>query len=418
MIKVIYIMNWSPKYAEYEDKPRPPWTWENDKGEWLGVWGYDWGDLIGLAVTERAPDITFEIWQTDLRADKVYTAQLSERVVHKLYPATIRYAWNGIRINRYVSSDEVICECMQQQHETLFLFGAVETTFINRLYKRVKRKPHARIHWISTKLLLPPQVFSANPLVVLNRIRLSTKSIQNLKRIKHLICGQNYANSRLQKYNSRISVHDIGLGQDLKFWEPVISKEAARVKLSFRADEFVIVLSQRLVPEYQIDKFINVLAKLHVNTGFRVIITGHGLPDYERYLRALPKQMGLEERIDFVGRISDEELRDLFTAADLFATVPIMFAGSNGAIKAMIAGTPIFHVTEGSTYMFLKEHNAGVLVSPDDYDAWRRELEQIIDGRKKTHCIPKELVFERFDWDGVAPKWIELIRSLAQRRSH
>ena len=90
-MKVVYIINRHPPYEEYSNKPRPKWNWDTETGTWVGIWDYEWGDLIGKSLIQYSDRIEFEVWQTDLRADKIYTAELGERLVHKNFPARKQY---------------------------------------------------------------------------------------------------------------------------------------------------------------------------------------------------------------------------------------------------------------------------------------------------------------------------------------
>ena len=90
-------MDHPPAYEEYADKPRPEWNWNNSKGSWVGVWGYDWADLIGIYLTTYFPDIKYEVWQPDYRADKIYSAEISQGVVHKQFPTFEKAYFFGLK---------------------------------------------------------------------------------------------------------------------------------------------------------------------------------------------------------------------------------------------------------------------------------------------------------------------------------
>lgn len=105
-MKVISIMSDSPPYEIYGDSKKPEFVFELADGNWAGIWGYDWSDQIGKNVTKLDKDIIFEIWQPDLRADRVYSVELSERVNHKLFPALLKKNILG----NYCYSDKLLKE--------------------------------------------------------------------------------------------------------------------------------------------------------------------------------------------------------------------------------------------------------------------------------------------------------------------
>jgi hypothetical protein len=56
-VKVIHVMNHPPAYEEYSDMPRPHWNWNTPDGSWVGIWGYDWSDLLAIEVRKVNTDM-------------------------------------------------------------------------------------------------------------------------------------------------------------------------------------------------------------------------------------------------------------------------------------------------------------------------------------------------------------------------
>jgi len=207
---------------------------------------------------------------------------------------------------------------------------------------------------------------------------------------------------KAEQINPNLKASKFVWGLDFDYWYPIIDKETARRKLKIPVEAFVILLSQRLVPEYQVDRFIEVIAQIKPVKPFVCYITGFGLPDYKSYLQGLVESFGLNNKIYFVGYVSDEELRNYMIAADLFVAVPTIFGGSGGALKEMAIERPIFTVSSGSTYYFLKEQNAGIFVSPTDYEEWRHKLESIINGEIIVKTVKREIVANYYSWEKTA----------------
>ena len=86
-IKVINIVNHPPAYEGHRGRPRPEINWDLPNGSWVGIWGYEWHNIIGNHVLKVANDINYEVWQPDLRADKIYQHTFENGLVHKLFPA-------------------------------------------------------------------------------------------------------------------------------------------------------------------------------------------------------------------------------------------------------------------------------------------------------------------------------------------
>jgi len=406
MIKIIFIIPFSPKYAEYADKPRPKYNWDTKDGQWVGIWGYDWGDLHLKSLVEYYDNYDCEIWQPDLRADKIYSAQLCENLIHRNFPAKMIKSFYRFKLRKELYSKSIIEELKKydDNNTVLMLPATVRTKWMVSILGSIRNAKHIYYIYINDSKLLPLKISCLNPLKALSTYLINKEKLQWLKNMNILLTSysDSEAVKKAEQINPNLKASKFVWGLDLDYWYPVIDKEAARKKLKIPAEAFVILLSQRLVPEYQVDRFIEVIAQIKPVKPFVCYITGFGLPDYKSYLQGLVERFGLNNKICFVGYVSDEELRNYMIASDLFVTVPTVFAGSTGAIKEMAIGRPVFTVNSGSTYYFLKEQNAGIFVSPTDYEEWGHKLESIINGEIIVKTVKREIVTNYYSWEKTA----------------
>jgi glycosyltransferase involved in cell wall biosynthesis len=417
MKKVILLITFSPKYAEYENKPRPRYCWQLPRGKWVGIWGMDFGDLMLKALVDHYPDYDCEVWQPDLRADRVYAAKLQERLVHKNFPARIRKVCKRCKLSRETYSKEMLREAKRQSTSgTVFLLPVMSKTKWFRKFKNnIKTSYVLRVHGLSSSLLLGNFSRSRNILKTVNRWRLSREHAAIMREVQHLLITNDdpQAISLVEEKYPWINLFHFVWGLDLDYWKPICSKWEARENLGIEQEDFVILLSQRLVPAYQVDKFLQALSAISAPRKFMCYITGHGLREYEQYLVELNVSLHLQDRVVFTGYVSGEDLRSYLIAADIFVTVPRMCAGSGGAIKSMALGTPVLHVTSGSSYVFLKENNAGVFVDAEDYKGWVGVLEEIMNGRN-VNVVPRSVVEAHYSWENTARQVDNAIRSLSK----
>jgi glycosyltransferase involved in cell wall biosynthesis len=404
-MKVIFLIPFIPKYDEYANQSRPQWNWNTDTGTWVGIWGYDWGDLIGKSLIKYSNTIEFEVWQPDLRADKIYTAVLDERLVHKNFPARIKTHQSGLKRSVYFYSKQIIKYAKANNNESVILMvpATVFNPLIKILMKSMKKATIIHYNFLNTKLLLPTVERCFNPLRLLHRYLLSKHKFNELRSMKYLLT-QNDGSEDLDILRDKfdhIRLFFFKLGLDHDYWQQDKTVEEARRELDIPLSKFVIFLSQRLVPEYQIDKFIQAISEVKSKKNYVCYISGHGTIEYESYLKGLLTKNRVEDLIHFVGYISDADLKNYFIACDVFATVPIMFAGSTGAVKAMTMNKPVVHVTIAGTYEYLKKYNAGVYLDPVDYDQWIRVFEDVING-VKIRTVPREKVVDYYSWETTA----------------
>jgi glycosyltransferase involved in cell wall biosynthesis len=403
-MKMIYILSRSPSYDEYSNKPRPKWNWDTDTGTWVGIWDYEWGVLIGKSLVKYSDKVDYEVLQTDVRADKIYTAELDERLIQRNFPAKRKKNFRGLKRDDYIYSRQLLEYVKNYNNrDVIFIRGAVDNPFLNRLQKSIDKAATIHIFLLSTVMLLPDFKLCYNPIRLLHRFLISKKKRKVLNSVKHLLIGSDNpaALQRLQNEFEHIRLCKFRLGIDSDYWRPDKTVEEARQYLKIPLHKFVIFLSQRLEPGYQIDKFIQAISRVKSKKDFVCYISGHGTREYEIYLKDLVKEYKVENRIMFIGYVSNEDLKNYNIACDVFATVPKMTGGSNSAIKAMALNKPIMHVTMGTTFEFLRENNAGLFLDPVDYNQWTRAFEEVIDG-KVIKTVPREKVVDHFSWKKTA----------------
>ncbi len=415
--KIVFLMPSSSQDSEFENQPHPEFSWETPQGEMVGIWGLEWGDLHMKALAEYYPQYDCEVWQPDLRADKIYTAQLLKNLVHRNFPACLRSRLKYFRVVKELWSRSYRDSLRELDHEnTVFIIPLKHyKLWLKPLIFSLRHSGLLYRTFLNLRHALPDTNYSPHPVKALAQVHSNLVKQKWMKRVRNLLVQNDNpaALAELQTNYPQIRMFPFRVGLDLDFWQLVMSKEEARRQLEIASDLFVIIMSQRLVPEYQIDKFIEVVSRLRPGRDFVCYITGHGTKEYEEYLNGLVAKYCLQNKVRFVGFVTDEELRGYFIAADLFATVPYMFAGSGGAQKCIALGTPILHVTLGGTYSFLKEHDAGIYVGPHDYDDWVVKLEQLIGG-SEVRIIPREIVESKLSWKQTADDLHNAIQNLAR----
>ena len=339
-----------------------------------------------------------------LAADKTYSVQFRRGSFTVAFREKEKLSKTRAYLQRdYIQTDAGLCCEFNKDRLVLFVSSKPHNHLISGLINVLR--PYKLIHYnfVSTKLLLVNSPGTLNPIKYAHRFSIAWEKKKWLNRVSNLLTPNDNpeALKELKYRYPDINVFLFETGLDFDFWKPVMSREQARTKLDIPQGSFVIVLSQRLVPEYQVDKFIKVMAQIKSDQKIFCYITGHGLKDYEQYLVRLVDECGLQDRIRFIGYVPEEIIRLYLLAADLFAHLPVISAGSGAAVKAMALGVPILHVDSGSTCEFLKENSAGVIVKSIDYRQWVEVLTRIIEG-KMIITPSREEVINFFNWAKTA----------------
>jgi glycosyltransferase involved in cell wall biosynthesis/predicted Ser/Thr protein kinase len=108
--------------------------------------------------------------------------------------------------------------------------------------------------------------------------------------------------------------------------------------------------------------------------GARFAFAGEG-PERGR-LEALARELGLADRVLFLGR--REDVPQLLAAADVFV-LPSLYEGSSLAVlEAMAAGTPVVSSAIGGTDELVEDGESGLLVPPGDSEALAAALRKLL----------------------------------------
>jgi len=121
--------------------------------------------------------------------------------------------------------------------------------------------------------------------------------------------------------------------------DPLVSTHTAsdtRRRLGLPMNRPLLLNVGRLVPQKNQDVLIRALASL---PGAHLALAGGG-PDGDRY-QALASELGVADRVHFLGARTPEEVADLYSACDLFVFPSVWETFGLAAVEAAIAGIPM-----------------------------------------------------------------------------
>ena len=169
-------------------------------------------------------------------------------------------------------------------------------------------------------------------------------------------------------------VHVVPPGVDLDRFSPG-DRGAARERLRLDADAFVVVSVRRLVPRMGLDVLLDAWARAlaELPQGVQLLIAGDG--SERAALEAQVERLGLEDSVRLLGRISDEDLVDLYRAADLGVVPTRSFEGFGlVVIEAAACGTPTIVTDIGGLPEAVHALDPSLVVAPDDADALAKRI--------------------------------------------
>ncbi len=174
-------------------------------------------------------------------------------------------------------------------------------------------------------------------------------------------------------------------------------------------DCYTIATVRRLVPRMGIDLAIDALARITTRLDAVLLIAGSG-PERD-ILEQHVRNLGLERRVRFLGRVPDEQLPLVYAAADV-CVVPSRALEGFGfvALEALASGTPVIATDTGG----LRELVGGLeerWVVARDAGAIATAIENVLD---QPGAYPDGAACRRYaatlDWGRILPSVVEVFR--------
>jgi len=170
----------------------------------------------------------------------------------------------------------------------------------------------------------------------------------------------------------------------------------------------MLVTTSRLVHKNAVDDVIRAL--IHLPPNIRFVIYGIG-PD-EVMLKKLARELGVDERVHFMGHISHNALPVALRACDIFIRPSRSEGMGNSFIEAMAAGLPVVATQEGgiADFLFDAKRNpdkatTGWAVDKDSPEQIAQAVQYILAHPEQVARVTanaKNLVTENYDWNLVA----------------
>ncbi|HMQ35907.1 MAG TPA: glycosyltransferase, partial [Chloroflexaceae bacterium] len=179
-------------------------------------------------------------------------------------------------------------------------------------------------------------------------------------------------------------------GVDLRRFHPQDQAEA-RAALGLPADEALLLCVGRMEPLKGMDALIRALALLRAGgrpwaAGLRVLLVGgegegrpHAWNAEQRRLDALRRELGVADRVSFLGARPQEQLPALFAAADVVAVPSHYESFGMVALEALACGAAVVASNAGGLPLTVEDGRSGLLFPPDDHAAMAGQIGRLLD---------------------------------------
>lgn len=177
---------------------------------------------------------------------------------------------------------------------------------------------------------------------------------------------------------------------------------------------YTAVITRNLEPIYGIDDAIRSIAIARKEIpGISLKIAGSGPQLAE--LRRLVAELGLEDRVSFLGRLERPEIVALYQGADVMLNPSLVDNMPNSVLEALACGVPVISTDVGGVPYLVEAERTALLVKPRDARAMAAALARLYSDAGLRAGLRKaglELA-GNFAWPAVKQQWLALYRAQA-----
>jgi glycosyltransferase involved in cell wall biosynthesis len=203
-------------------------------------------------------------------------------------------------------------------------------------------------------------------------------------------------------------------GVDVRLFAPGDGVTAARHRLGVRSNVPLLLTARRLEPRMGLDRLLIAAQALMRSRDLVLVIVGKG--SIGDRLHRLSSDLGIGDRVRFVGQVSEDELRDWYRAADLFVLPTVAYEGFGMAtLEALASGTPVVGTPVGATPELLRPLDPRFVTHDSEPEALAATISGALDlsgPQFRQRC--RAYACANFAWDKVILDWERELEAAAQ----
>jgi glycosyltransferase involved in cell wall biosynthesis len=189
----------------------------------------------------------------------------------------------------------------------------------------------------------------------------------------------------------------------------LISAEDLKEKLNIKT-ETVILSVGRIDEQKGFQLLIKALPKILDKFDVKLVIVGTG--PYLRSLKSMAEKRGLQDRVVFAGRVSDEDLPKYYNLADVFAFPTLRLEGLPYVIpEAMSCGRPVISSRIGGIPTAIESGRDGILIEPGNLEELTKNILYLLGDEefaKELGMKAREKVVREFSLDKMVEDTIKV----------
>jgi len=245
------------------------------------------------------------------------------------------------------------------------------------------------------------------------RIDTERKAIATADRIIAFSDGERDALVRLYGAN-RDRVEVIPCGVELDLFQPM-NKGKARGELGLD-DTKVLLFVGRIQPLKGLDILLRAVACLDRNDLRLLIVGGDAGGGEVARLRSLARELGIAEKVVFLGAVEHERMPLFYNAANVCVVPSYYESFCLVAIEALACGTPVVASRVGGLATTIRHGETGYLIAELSAEAFAHRLQLLLDDealQRRMGAAARAWV-AKYSWSAVADRVLEVYRSLVK----
>ncbi len=175
-----------------------------------------------------------------------------------------------------------------------------------------------------------------------------------------------------------------------------------------------LVVTRNLEPIYDVSTAINAVSLLSKTIpGVRLSIAGSG--PQERELKRLVKQLGLQDVVVFTGKLSPDEIAELYRNADILLNPSTVDNMPNSILESLASGVPVVTTNVGGVPYVVEHEKTALMVEVGDAKGMAKEVARLLENPTLYRRLAengREDV-RQYAWPHVREKWLGLYHRLA-----
>ena len=167
-------------------------------------------------------------------------------------------------------------------------------------------------------------------------------------------------------------VRPVSNGIDLSRFTPGKASKELLERYRLPTDRDIVVYAGRLDKEKHLHVLVEAFNQALKKKQLHLLVVGFG-NDHDDLCR-LAAELGIEDHVTFTGRVSDEDLPQLYRCGQVFVMPSPAELQSIATLEAMASGLPVVAVDAGALYELCHDGKNGYLVAADDHEQMAKKI--------------------------------------------